>query len=664
MWRPSPGGSDLITLTKAQVFKYKSIEDSSPVSIEENVTVLVGKNESGKTAFLEALHKALALGNAKFDFVFDYPRKDYVRYRPQHDAKSFAKVVELTFRIEKELAAKINGEVFHGAQVIQPGHTFTRTTNYGNTNSIGLSIDQPAALAALKRPLEGIEDTNEVFANAKSLEDPLAKIEAKTLQQDSSLAVFAKEWRDYNAQAPPSWDLIGWHLWNMYLNDSLPRFLYFDDYSLLNGKINLESLNQRKANNQLTEADETALGLFELAGIDVKELMSEEGYENSKAKLEAIGLTITQQVFDYWKQNRDLAVEFDIKADPKDQPPFNNGKNLYIRVKNLRHGVTVPFDQRSKGFIWFFSFMVWFSAVESRAGTDKDLILLLDEPGLNLHALAQSDFLSYIDTLSESRQIIYTTHSPFMVESDHLDKVRVVEDRPKEGTKVTGELEGSSDESLFPLQAALGYSIAQNLFIAKKNVLVEGPADLLLLQHMSALLESRGRSGLVEGVFVPVGGLDKLATFIALLGANKLKLAVLHDRGSAPHQNLEKLIQQKLIEGKRILDFSMFREPDNQETDIEDLFPEALYVNGFNAAYAKELKGSSLTVAELGHHPRIIEQINQWLKAKGINLLRDGGFNHYRVAQALLPMLTDTSLSALDFARFEKLFDRVNGLLT
>ena len=654
----------MITLTKAQVFKYKSIEDSSPVSIEENVTVLVGKNESGKTAFLEALHKALALGNAKFDFVFDYPRKDYVRYRPQHDAKSFAKVVELTFRIEKELAAKINGEVFHGAQVIQPGHTFTRTTNYGNTNSIGLSIDQPAALAALKRPLEGIEDTNEVFANAKSLEDPLAKIEAKTLQQDSSLAVFAKEWRDYNAQAPPSWDLIGWHLWNMYLNDSLPRFLYFDDYSLLNGKINLESLNQRKANNQLTEADETALGLFELAGIDVKELMSEEGYENSKAKLEAIGLTITQQVFDYWKQNRDLAVEFDIKADPKDQPPFNNGKNLYIRVKNLRHGVTVPFDQRSKGFIWFFSFMVWFSAVESRAGTDKDLILLLDEPGLNLHALAQSDFLSYIDTLSESRQIIYTTHSPFMVESDHLDKVRVVEDRPKEGTKVTGELEGSSDESLFPLQAALGYSIAQNLFIAKKNVLVEGPADLLLLQHMSALLESRGRSGLVEGVFVPVGGLDKLATFIALLGANKLKLAVLHDRGSAPHQNLEKLIQQKLIEGKRILDFSMFREPDNQETDIEDLFPEALYVNGFNAAYAKELKGSSLTVAELGHHPRIIEQINQWLKAKGINLLRDGGFNHYRVAQALLPMLTDTSLSALDFARFEKLFDRVNGLLT
>ena len=171
-------------------------------------------------------------------------------------------------------------------------------------------------------------------------------------------------------------------------------------------------------------------------------MTSEEGYENSKAKLEAIGLTITHQVFEYWRQNKELAVEFDIKADPKDQAPFNSGKNLYIRVKNLRHGVTVPFDQRSKGFIWFFSFMVWFSAVEVRVGTDKELILLLDEPEISLHALAQSDFLAYIDTLAESHQIIYTTHSPFMVESDHLDEVRVVEDRPKEGTKVDGRSRG------------------------------------------------------------------------------------------------------------------------------------------------------------------------------------------------------------------------------
>jgi predicted ATP-dependent endonuclease of OLD family len=654
----------LIKLVKAQVFKYKSIEDSTPVEIGEDTTVLVGKNESGKTAFLEALHKALPLGTAKFDVVFDYPKKDYFRYRKDHDAKSYAKVVELTFRIERELAEKINAEVFGGLEVIKPGKTFTRSTNYGNTSTIGLEVNQPAAIAALKKTLEGIEGVDEVFAGARSLDQVLTTIEGMALQADSSLAVFAKSWRDRFAKASSGWDLINWHIWNEYLSGDLPRFFYFDDYRLLEGKINLETLNQRKANPaQLTESDETVFGLFELAGTSISELVSEEGYESSKAKLEAIGLAITQQVFEYWKQNRELEVEFDIKADPKDQPPFNNGKNLYIRIKNQRHGVTVRFDQRSKGFIWFFSFMVWFSAVEHRVGTKEDLILLLDEPGLNLHALAQSDFLAYIDTLSKSRQILYTTHSPFMVESDRLEKVRVVEDRPKEGTKITGQLAGSSEESLFPLQAALGYSIAQNLFIAKKNILVEGPADFLLLQHMSTLLEARGNAGLSEGVFVPVGGLDKLATFIALLGASKLRLVVLYDKGSAPSQSLENLIRQKLIERKRILDFSMFRTPDNQETDIEDLFPEGPYVSAFNAAYEKELKGTVLSAAQLGEHPRIVERINHWLKDNGIALLKDGGFNHYRVAVALLPMLTDKSLSAADFERFEKLFAKINTLL-
>jgi AAA ATPase domain len=402
---------------------------------------------------------------------------------------------------------------------------------------------------------------------------------------------------------------------------------------------------------------------LELAGTTLQELMSDEGYETAKAKLEAIGLNITQKIFEFWKQNQDLDVEFDLKTDPKDTAPYNSGINLYIRIKNRRHGVTVPFDQRSKGFIWFFSFLVWFDAVQSRAATDDSLILLLDEPGLNLHALAQADFMAYIRTLSAQHQIIYSTHSPFMVDGARLEDVRVVEDRIKEGTRVSGELAGSSDESLFPLQAALGYSIAQNLFIAKKNILIEGPADLIVLQHMAALLEADGRQGLGDAILVPVGGLDKLATFVALLGSNKLKIVVLHDRAGTPHQKLEDLIRQKLIERKRVLDFSLFLDTPANEADIEDLLPIDLYVAAFNQAYGKELKGVVLMAAELGAQPRIIERINTWLKERAIVLLKDGGFNHYRVAQAALPLMTAAALQPADLARFERLFDRVSGAL-
>ena len=651
--------SAMLTLVKAQIWKYKSIEDSTSVALASNVTVLVGKNESGKTAFLEALHKALPLGKAKYDYVADYPRKDLVRYRPQHDAKNYQNVVELTFRIEKTLADKINKEVFGGADIVHAAATFSRNTTIANTNTIGFAIDEKAAVAALQKPFIGLEHTTDVFSGDQTLADALTKIEALGLPADSKLATFAAHWRA-QVRENNGWGMVDGYLWRTYLSPALPKFLYFDDYKLLEGKINLATLQQREASKQLSDADETAQGLLQLAGTTLPELMSDEGYETAKAKLEAIGLNITQKVFSFWKQNQDLDVEFDLKTDPRDIAPYNNGVNLYIRIKNRRHGVTVPFDQRSKGFIWFFSFLVWFDAVQSRAATKDALILLLDEPGLNLHALAQADFLAYIRELSEQHQIIYTTHSPFMVDSARLEDVRVVEDRAKEGTKITGELAGSSDESVFPLQAALGYSIAQNLFIAKKNILVEGPADLILLQHMGALLEASGKQGLGDAILVPVGGLDKLATFVALLGSNKLKIVVVHDRASIPHQKLDDLIRQKLIERKRVLDFSMFLDSSSNEADIEDLLPVDLYVAAFNTVYVKELKGVALTVGELGAHPRIVERINQWLKLKGITVLKDGGFNHYRVAQGILPTLTLSSLKPEDLARFERLFDRIH----
>ncbi len=652
----------MLTLIKAQVWKYKSIENSTPVGLADAVTVLVGKNESGKTAFLEALHKALPLGAAKYDYVADYPRKDLVRYRPEHAAKNYQKVVRLTFRIEKGLADKINREMFGGEEVIAAGRTFARDTTIANTNSIEFDVDEKAALAALNKSLGDLEHKEEVFAGAATLADVLTKIEGLGLPADSSLAVFAARWRA-RAMKVSGWGMVDGYIWHVYLSPALPKFLYFDDYKLLEGKINLAWLQQREAANQLSDADETAQGLLQLAGTTLKELMSDEDYETAKAKIEAIGLNITQKVFEFWKQNQDLDVEFDLKSDAKDVAPYNNGVNLYIRIKNRRHGVTVPFDQRSKGFIWFFSFLVWFDAVQSRASTKDDLILLLDEPGLNLHALAQADFLSYIRKLSEQHQIIYTTHSPFMVDSAYLDDVRVVEDRAKEGTKITGDLAGSSDESVFPLQAALGYSIAQNLFMAKKNILIEGPADLILLQHMGALLEAGGKQGLGDAILVPVGGLDKLATFVALLGSNQLKLVVLHDRPAAPHQKLEDLITQKLIERKRVLNYSMFLDSRPSDAGIEDLLPADVYIAAFNQAYATELNGVTLTAADLGTQPGIIERITHWLKAKGVTLLKDGGFNHYRVAQVILPALTADALTPEELERFERLFAKVAEVL-
>ena len=107
--------------------------------------------------------------------------------------------------------------------------------------------------------------------------------------------------------------------------------------------------------------------------------------------------------------------------------------------------------------IWFFSFLAWFSQQRRRG---IPLILLLDEPGLVLHASAQSDLLEYIEVeLKPHHQVIYTTHSPFMVPADDLMSVRIVEDqvelrgqrRMPIGTKVREDILTRDPDTLFPL---------------------------------------------------------------------------------------------------------------------------------------------------------------------------------------------------------------------
>lgn len=162
-----------------------------------------------------------------------------------------------------------------------------------------------------------------------------------------------------------------------------------------------------------------------------------------------------------------------------------NGKQavhdeMHVRMYDNRHMLSLPFDERSSGFQWFFSFLTAFSRYEY---DNTPVIILLDEPALGLHAKAQRDFLRFIEErLSKRCQVIYTTHSPFMIQPDHLERARLVEDRGRDtGSVTTSDVLTTDSDTLFPLQAALGYDIAQHLIIAKDNLVVEGPSDFLFM---------------------------------------------------------------------------------------------------------------------------------------------------------------------------------------
>jgi hypothetical protein len=124
-----------------------------------------------------------------------------------------------------------------------------------------------------------------------------------------------------------------------------------------------------------------------------------------------------------------------------------------------------------------------------------------------------------------------------MVGATKLDRVRMVEDIDGKGTTVSEDVLSTNRDTVFPLQAALGYELAQSLFVGPNNIVVEGPADYLYFKIISGQLKEKGRVPLdSKWVIVPVGGLDKIPTFVALLGA-QLNVAVVMDVAAGVRRN-------------------------------------------------------------------------------------------------------------------------------
>jgi len=547
-------------IKSVQVKNFRSITDSGIVEFNKAFTVLVGKNESGKTAFLKAMHKAKSIeGDIEYEVVSDYPRKSLITYQKRHEAYPET-VCTITYELADGEIKKINDEI---GVVVITNKNFSLDYKYSNTCTISFSCNTKNYIDYFSKNSKFTTETKEMIKSCSTMAELTKKLDESSLNADEKVLV--KELSTKMDTYKAAWnDTFSRYVYFYYISPKIPEFLYFDEYHLLPGKINLPSLKkkieQAKTNGTpLDEESRVVLSLLEMSGIELDTLINTSSYEEFKAQLEAISAEITDLIFKYWSQNKQIRVQFDIRSDPNDDAPFNSGNNLYIRIESLKHFVTVPFGQRSRGFIWFFSFIVWFHNIKTKGKTN--LVLLLDEPGLSLHALAQYDLLLYIEELSKKNQIIYTTHSPFMIKSDQLDVARTVEDIEGRGTVISSDLNGSDPNTIFPLQAALGYTLAQNLFISKYNLLVEGPADLLYLKHFSAILADRGKTSLDDRIFiVPVGGMDNIATFVALLKGNNLNFAVLHDYAGKSVQRLENLVKSNILKQKSILNYAMFRD--------------------------------------------------------------------------------------------------------
>ncbi len=186
--------------------------------------------------------------------------------------------------------------------------------------------------------------------------------------------------------------------------------------------------------------------------------------------------------------------------------------------------------------------------------------------------------------------------------------------------------------------------------------MVEGVSDLIYLEIMSDIMQRSGLESLDESItIVPVGGLEKVSTFVSLLRGNKLKIVCLLDSNLDPSSKskLDHLIVHKIIQKQKIRFFDEFIDG-FESADIEDLFDKQEYLHLFNAAF-KEY--DDINMSDLnGSINQIIIQIN-----KKLGIQR---FNHYRPANELAKRgSTEKEFSKVTLERFDSLFKTVNKLL-
>ena len=646
-------------LISVRVQNYKCIDDSEEFSVSD-LTCLAGKNESGKTALLQALRRLNPVeeSEGQFDSLMEYPRLRLHEYQAGTSGPASAALTTKWELSEDDIAVvkQVVGPcaIQNSALIIKKG--------YDNKTKWIFELDEAKVvrfLASEITELSGKAKENTLaHENLEELHSRLMSVENPT-QGETELRQYIED-RFPNNDPHTSIATA--------LHQRLPRFLYFPTYGTLPGRIQVEEF-VRKAGNATdqTEKERLFAALLSLAGTGARELQEASRYEELKARLEAVSNRLSREIFEYWTQNRNLEVEFDqSEGKPNDPPPFNEGHVFNLRVRNSTHRVTVGFDERSAGFVWFFSFLVWFSQMEQVYG-DK-LIILLDEPGLSLHGKAQGDLLRYIkEKLLPKYQVIYTTHSPFMVDTENILNVRTVADVPTEygttsGTKVGDKVLSADADTIFPLRAALGYDITQSLFIGEHSLLVEGPSDLLFLRWASKRLIEQGRTSLdPRWTVTPVGGIDKLGSFAALFAGNKLHVAVLTDFHSGDKRKVREMKESEIFESVQV--FSAERFANQEEADIEDMVGRDLYCELVNRCYQFEDAKMLPCIRPSGASPIVLEEVKQHFKTVATEG-RD--FDHLSPAVYLVEHASkfhdakgiDTALN-----RFEEFFKAVNRLL-
>lgn len=667
---------------KARVTNYRSVIDTGWFAVENAKTIMVGPNEAGKSAVLQALQQINPPPEVpKFDPLRDYPRSKYNDISKKTIDPKDVTVVQVEFELDDEdrsaipesmrgaryfFRRKLDNTGIHGLNEAPAAPTYGSISK--DLTRLCAHIDPkkvPAAEGGGFSPIRDLTTITTGWTDATIIDGEQAK--ALKVWLDKALPLI-DESNDVEDNRRDGLVLAT----NICLDraaalealqNRVPVFVLFNNYFRVKPQIQLDHLAQRLATNVLDDAqyDYGNVCLLKLLGFTAQELSdlgnaarpaannptAIQGHRDQLNKrsyeLNAASVQLTKEIRSVWcpREGSADADKLRIIAD---------GQYLKVVVED-DVGVEIELDQRSEGFQWIVSFFVVFFA--EVGGKHRNAILLLDEPGLSLHGLKQREFRSTLSRLSENNQTIYTTHSPFLVGPDELDLVRVVEmtDR-KLGTTIHTTVASGDPAALLPLQEALGYDLAQTLFTQERNLVLEGLTDYWYLEATAALLGAADLISLNEKIaLVPAASAGKVVYFATILYSQKFKVAALLDSDTAGDQAAKQETLVHTLGNKRILRTKDAYTGAVANPEIEDLLRETL------VKIAKDVLGIDVTADAAAQPNRPI-----------IDLFASSGgdFSKYKLAKAYIRWTRDKSASDLansERDQFKVLIEKINKAL-
>ena len=550
-------------LINFRIQNYKSIVDSGYCMPASDLTVLIGKNESGKTSILEALR----------DFDRSVNRFDSEVY--PLDGRPDEPVVEVHFRItadelnEIQQASGITLDQETSSRLLREGlgltkdgqgrYAFTDASLAASTfNPAGEEqqpgIPAPSPLKSAKEklfellqghhlpevnlassPQEIQRVSREIVKNVKGI---LTRIQDEGLQQRivEHLRGFIKEAESLGGIEPAAPSTFMDQVVRR-----IPHFIFFNEFSdILPFEISISQLKENQAVRDFAK----------IAGLDLDQVVAVTDLQKRINLLNRHSAGVSGDFLNYWGQNK---VEIIVKPE---------ADKLLFGVRDCETTNFFKMEQRSKGFQWFLSFYLHLQAEAA-----PNNIIIIDEPGTNLHAQAQKELIQVlVDKIAPVSQVIFSTHSPYLIDPERQDRIRLVLRNSASGTVIREIADAAADEeTLHPLITAKGAEQAHPLIVSgSKNVIVQCASMYYYFKAVMALIPHEPLKGVN---FVPGTDQIQIARIASLMLGQDSDFVVLLEPNAYGRKIVQTLQDKFALSDDRFVYIS-----DQEDLATEDLF--------------------------------------------------------------------------------------------